>query len=102
MKFTFYLLTSLVVAIACGSPTFAENKSGHKTDKDASQGQKSMESKKAISKAQDCEKIRSGTAGSIAESAAEKDCQSSRDLGAGSGTSSGTGSGKMAPGQGPR
>jgi hypothetical protein len=50
----------------------------------------------------DCAHIKAGTADSTAESAAQKDCQSSLHLGAGTGTSSGTGSGKMPSGSGPR
>lgn len=50
----------------------------------------------------DCAQIKAGTADSTAESAAQKDCESSKHLGAGTGTSSGTGSGKMPSGSGPR
>ena len=50
----------------------------------------------------DCAHIKSGTADSTAEAAAQKDCESSQHLGAGTGTSSGTGSGKMPSGSGPR
>jgi len=50
----------------------------------------------------DCEHVKAGTADSTAESAAQKDCESSKHLGAGTGTSSGTGSGKMPSGSGPR
>jgi hypothetical protein len=50
----------------------------------------------------DCSHIKSGTADSTAEAAAQKDCESSQHLGAGTGTSSGTGSGKMPSGSGPR
>ena len=100
MNITFNLLATVAIVVACSFPAFAENKP--QPQKNAAQGEKSKESKKSIPKAQDCDKIRGGTGGSVTESAAEKDCQSSHDLGAGSGTSSGTGSGKMAPGQGPR
>lgn len=50
----------------------------------------------------DCAHIKAGTADSTAESAAQKDCESSKHLGAGTGTSSGTGSGKMPSGSGSR
>ena len=50
----------------------------------------------------DCEQIKAGTADSTAESAAQKDCERSQHLGAGTGTSSCTGSGKMPSGSGPR
>lgn len=50
----------------------------------------------------DCAQIKAGTADSTAESAAQKDCESSQHLGAGTGTSSGAGSGKMPSGSGPR
>ncbi|HKN86842.1 MAG TPA: hypothetical protein VJV04_08290 [Nitrospiraceae bacterium] len=50
----------------------------------------------------DCAHIKAGTADSTAESAAQKDCESSQHLGAGTGTSSGTGSGKMQSDNGPR
>lgn len=50
----------------------------------------------------DCAKIKAGAEGGTAESAARKDCESSKHLGGGTGTSSGTGSGKMAPGSGTR
>jgi hypothetical protein len=50
----------------------------------------------------DCAHIKQGTADKNAETAAQKDCQSSQDRGAGMGTSSGTGSGKMRSGSGAR
>jgi hypothetical protein len=50
----------------------------------------------------DCAHIKSGTADSTAEAAAQKDCERSQHLGAGTGTSSGTGSGKMPSGSGSR
>lgn len=62
----------------------------------------SASSEKKSSPSSDCANIKAGTVDKNAETAAQKDCQSSKDLGAGMGTSSGTGAGKMPSGSGPR
>ena len=102
MKRILLVLIPMLVTALTSMPIFAETKSdARKSDKRSSQ-EKASGTQQKVPKVQDCEQVKSGSGGGVTESAAEKDCESSRHLGAGSGTSSGTGSGKMAPGQGPR
>lgn len=86
------LFTSIAIPL---SALAADSKASRPSSQSASSDKKSSPSS-------DCANIKAGTADKNAESAAQKDCQSSKDLGAGTGTSSGTGSGKMESGGGPR
>lgn len=76
----------------------ASPESKHSTQSGAAQGG----STSTMPAPKDCSQIKSGTADNTAQSAAQKDCERSQHLGAGTGTSSGTGSGKMPPGSGSR
>ena len=101
--FSFAFTPIVVLMITVGTVEFATSKEGQaqKKAKETQQGE-SRTSEEKIAEPDDCSNIRSGTTGSASEAAAQKDCESSRHLGAGSGVSSGTGSGKMRPGGGSR
>ena len=103
MRYRMLVVSSIMaVLMMAGAVELVAPKEGQgKKGKETQQSGSSMSEKK-VAEPSDCSNIRSGTAGSVAESAAQKDCESSRHLGAGSGTSSGTGSGKMPPSGGPR
>jgi hypothetical protein len=104
MRYRMWVVSSIMaVLMMAGAVELVASKEGQgqKKGKETQQSGSSMSEKK-VAEPSDCSNIRSGTAGSVAESAAQKDCESSRHLGAGSGTSSGTGSGKMPPAGGPR
>jgi len=90
-------LLALAVAIGMTAPSWAGEQKATDRQRDAAASQR-------IEVPKDCADIKAGanTGGSTTESAARKDCEASRHLGADRGTSSGTGSGKMGSGSGPR
>jgi hypothetical protein len=87
---------ALLISISLCAPTV------YAVDSKDSKSSRQSKSDAKIHTPTDCANIKAGTVDKNAEAAAQKDCQSSQDRGAGMGTSSGTGSGKMPPGGGPR
>ncbi|WP_447979572.1 hypothetical protein [Candidatus Nitrospira bockiana] len=103
-------LTLMMMTATCALPMLLaapvwSDESRQSAPQDAKHSRQS-ESKAAgqgkITRPDDCESIKAGTADKRSEAAAEQDCLASQHAGAGTGTSSGTGSGKMGPGSGPR
>ena len=90
--------------LTCPSPSIAAGSAKQRDAGEAASKGGQGEASQKLETPKDCDDIKAGTGGggSTSQSAARKDCESSRHLGAGSGTSSGTGSGKMESGSGPR
>lgn len=97
------LVFALLLALLPGVPVLvaADRPSGAGKQAERDKQGKQTES---IPEPDNCEDIKAGAGGegTVTQSASQKDCKASRQLGAGSGTSSGTGSGKMQSGSGPR
>jgi hypothetical protein len=90
---------SVLLAVSLSVPAQAASPESKRSKQD---GPTRGESASTMPQPKDCAQIKPGTANSTTEAAAQKDCERSQHLGAGTGTSSGTGSGKMQSGSGPR